>query len=76
MTELSHLSLSRSELETLRLCDLNGLDQEQAGREMGVSRGTVQRLIKSARATVAEALIGSKALVIAQGEPYENLSTN
>jgi predicted DNA-binding protein (UPF0251 family) len=76
MSELSHLALSRSELETLRLCDLEGMDQAEAGEAMGVSRGTVQRLVKSARAKVTEALITSKALVIAQGEPYESLSSD
>ncbi len=76
MSELAYLTLSRSELEVVRLCDLEGLDQTQAGETMGVSRGTVQRLVKSARAKVAEALITSKALVIAQGEPYESLSSD
>lgn len=76
MMELETVQLSRSELETLRLCDLNGFDQEQAGENMGISRGTVQRLLKSARAKVVEAIVGSKALVIAKGEPYEDLSSN
>ena len=39
------LDLSLEELESLRLCDLEGLDQETAARRMEVSRGTLQRII-------------------------------
>jgi predicted DNA-binding protein (UPF0251 family) len=68
MTELEIIELAHDEFEALRLCDLDGRDQEEAGLEMGVSRGTVQRLLKSARAKVVRALVGSSALVIAKGE--------
>jgi predicted DNA-binding protein (UPF0251 family) len=47
-----------------RLCDLQGLFQEQAGEKMGVSRGTVQRLLASAHRKVAEALTEGAALVM------------
>lgn len=47
------LDLSLEELESLRLCDLEGLDQEMAARRMEVSRGTLQRIIYSAHAKVA-----------------------
>ncbi len=68
MTELDVVELRLSELEALRLCDLEGLDQETAGERMGVSRGTVQRLLKSARAKVVGCLVASRALHIRQGE--------
>jgi predicted DNA-binding protein (UPF0251 family) len=55
------------ELEALRLCDLLGLSQEEAGARMGISRGTVQRLLASARAKVADALVHGKALVLEGG---------
>jgi predicted DNA-binding protein (UPF0251 family) len=42
-------------------------DQESAGRRMGVSRGTVQRLLTSGRAKVIRALLQSAALVIEGG---------
>ena len=45
-----------AELEAIRLVDLEGLSQEQAGTKMGVSRGTIWRLVKSARKKVAQAL--------------------
>lgn len=45
-----------AELEALRLVDLEGLSQEEAGQRMGVSRGTVWRLIQGARKKTAQAL--------------------
>jgi uncharacterized protein len=65
MTALAEVRLGLDELEAMRLCDLEGLDQEAAGRRMAVSRGTVQRLLQSARASVARALVTSSALIIA-----------
>ncbi len=63
MTELEQIALQEDELEAMRLCDLDGLTQEQAGEKMGVSRGTVQRLLNSGRKKTALALSQSKALV-------------
>ncbi len=54
------------ELEALSLCDRDGLTQEEAGRKMGVSRGTVQRTLMSARNKVADALAGGKAITFEQ----------
>lgn len=76
MTELDTVELGLSELEALRLCDLEGLDQEAAGRRMGVSRGTVQRLVKRARATVVDCLVSGRALVIRKGEEDAHLRTD
>ncbi len=45
-----------AELEAIRLVDVEGLSQEEAGERMGVSRGTVWRLIQSARKKTAQAL--------------------
>ena len=66
MPQLDKLNLAEDELEALRLCDLLGLTQEEAGKRMGVSRGTVQRTVKSARAKVAQALTQGMALILAQ----------
>ena len=63
--QLNQVVLGLDELEALRLCDLLGLSQEEAGGRMGVSRGTVQRLLSSARAKVADALVHGKAITIA-----------
>jgi len=64
MPELETVPMYRDEIEALKLCDLDGLTQEQAGRKMGVSRGTVQRILASARRKTAEALSGCKAIVL------------
>jgi len=66
---LQQLLLGRDELEALVLCDRDGLTQEQAGVSMGVSRGTVQRLLSEARRKVAQALAEEKALVVRTGSP-------
>jgi uncharacterized protein len=68
MSELEVVPLRLDELEALRLCDLEGYEQEAAGERMGVSRGTVQRILKSARAKVVRALVDSSALVISKGD--------
>ncbi len=65
LSKLERIELFRDELEALRLCDLEGLTQEEAGVRMGVSRGTVQRIITGARRKTAEALTEGKALIFA-----------
>lgn len=64
MSDIEKIPLYRDELEALKLCDLDGLTQEEAGERMGISRGTVQRIISSARKKTATALAECKALVI------------
>jgi predicted DNA-binding protein (UPF0251 family) len=63
MAGIEKITLYRDELEVLKLCDLDGLTQEEAGRRMRISRGTVQRILASARRKVASALSECKALV-------------
>jgi predicted DNA-binding protein (UPF0251 family) len=63
MSEVEQICLSRDELEALKLCDLDDLTQEEAGLRMGVSRGTIQRILAVARRKVAMALSKSKAIV-------------
>jgi predicted DNA-binding protein (UPF0251 family) len=59
----ARIALSREELETLKLCDGDGLTQAEAGGRMGVSRGTVQRTLAAARGKVATALACGRVLV-------------
>ena len=73
MYDLDTIRLDLSELEAMRLCDVEGLDQEEAGEQMAVSRGTVQRLLKSGRSKVIRTLLESRALLIAQGGHHEDL---
>lgn len=75
MKDIEQIILCRDELETLKLCDKDGLTQEEAGFKMGISRGTVQRILSSARKKVATALSGCMALVMEEIIcPKENLS--
>ena len=61
----SFMSIEPAEVEALRLVDLEGLSQEEAGKEMGVSRGTVWRFLQSARRKVARALTEGRPLTVA-----------
>jgi hypothetical protein len=62
---LEPVFLEMAELEAFRLVDLEGLSQEEAGQRMGVSRGTVWRLVQSARKKTAQALSEGRAISIA-----------
>jgi predicted DNA-binding protein (UPF0251 family) len=68
LSRLDRIELYRDELEALRLCDRDELTQEEAGKFMGVSRGTVQRIIAVARLKVATALSEGKALIFVDTE--------
>ncbi len=63
LSEIEQIPITREELETLKLCDLDDLTQAEAGACMGVSRGTVQRTLMEARKKVAKALACGKAIV-------------
>lgn len=67
LAQLQEVILNVEELEALRLVDLEGMYQEDAAKEMGVSRQTIQRMITEARAKVIEALVTGKALRIEGG---------
>jgi len=62
--DLEKVVLNLDELEALRLCDSEGLSQADAGARMGVSRGTVQRLVNSGRKKIIDVILDSQALVI------------
>jgi predicted DNA-binding protein (UPF0251 family) len=68
MGQLRLLALGLDELEAMRLCDLDGLHQADAAERMGISRGTVQRLLESGRAKVVDAVAHGHALTIDEGE--------
>lgn len=74
LSELETITLHRDELEALHLCDGREMTQEQAGNCMGVSRGTVQRLVASARRKVATALVRKAALAISDAETQPEVS--
>ena len=66
------VKLKLDEFEALRLCDYDGLSQIEAGEAMGVSRGTIQRLLLSGRKKFVDVLLHSKELII-EDEKSENL---
>jgi predicted DNA-binding protein (UPF0251 family) len=62
------VALTLDELEALRLADLEGLYQEQAAHQMGISRQTFGNIITAARRKVADFLVNAKQLAIAGGK--------
>ena len=63
-TDLEPVYLEPAELEAFRLVDGEALSQEEAGERMGVSRGTVWRLVQSARKKTAQALTEGRSLLL------------
>jgi predicted DNA-binding protein (UPF0251 family) len=61
---LERIELSYDEMEALRLGDYEGLYQEEAAQQMGISRATFSRLIQEAHRKVAEALLYGKIIMI------------
>lgn len=62
--DLDKIILEIDELEALRLCDGCDFSQAEAGKRMGVSRGTVQRLVASGRNKLIRAIIECQSLVV------------
>jgi predicted DNA-binding protein (UPF0251 family) len=73
---LEPVFLEMAELEAFRLVDMQGLSQEAAGQRMGVSRGTVWRLVQSARKKTAQALSEGRPIQIAPSTPSKNVQQN
>ena len=65
--ELETVSLTRDELEALRLADYEGLYQEHAAAKMKISRQTFGNIVASAHKKVADFLINSKRLSVEGG---------
>ncbi|MBC7130323.1 DUF134 domain-containing protein [Candidatus Bathyarchaeota archaeon] len=68
---LEPIFLEMAELEAFRLVDLEGLTQEEAGQKMGVSRGTIWRLVQRARRKTAQALSEGRPIYIVPQFPEE-----
>lgn len=62
--ELEHVELFLDEFEAIRLCDYDGLSQIEAGERMGISRGTVQRLLISGRRKIVDVVLHRKSLMV------------
>ncbi len=68
MAELPLVELGLDELEAMRQCDLEGRQQEEAAAAMGISRGTVQRLLQSGRTKILTALTEGQALSLGDAD--------
>ncbi len=62
--ELTINNIEIDEFEAMRLCDLEEKSQIEAAEVMGVSRGTIQRLLTRGRKKVMESLLNNKGLLI------------
>ena len=59
------VALQPEEIELIRLIDLEGLEQEEAASQLGVSRKTVWRDLHEARRKIADALVNGKGIAVA-----------
>jgi predicted DNA-binding protein (UPF0251 family) len=64
LSMLEEVELNLDEMEALRLCELEELDQIEAAKQMKISQSTLQRLLSSAHKKIADALINGKAIKI------------
>lgn len=53
-----------AEVEALRLVDMDGCSQERAGELLGVSRGTVWRLVQSGRGKLIRAVVENRRVLL------------
>ncbi|MEZ0328254.1 MAG: DUF134 domain-containing protein [Dissulfuribacterales bacterium] len=74
MKNLEEKILTVEQLEAVRLCDLEGMGQEDASFKMGVSRQTFGRILTEARKHIAEAIVTGKCLRI-EGGHYQLAET-
>ena len=64
MIDLKEIELSISEFEAIRLIDLEGIPQIEAGTKMEISQSTLSRILSSGRKKIADAIINGKAIKI------------
>ena len=68
LRDLNESILTIDELESVRLKDLEGLEQETAAKKMNISQPTFHRLILPARRKISDALINGKAIKFEGGD--------
>lgn len=64
MKEITTNNIEADEFEAIRICDYEGLSQIEASVLMGISRGTIQRLLNSGRKKIVDSFLNEKAIVI------------
>jgi predicted DNA-binding protein (UPF0251 family) len=70
------VELKIEEFEAIRLVDFTGLSQKETAKSMHVSQPTLNRILKRARKTVADALVGGKIIKIQGGYYLKNAYPN
>jgi uncharacterized protein len=68
MINLEESILSLAEFEAIRLVDLAGVSQIEAGRKMQTSQSTLSRVLESGRKKIADAIVSGKAIKIESNE--------
>jgi predicted DNA-binding protein (UPF0251 family) len=69
LCELEEVILETDELEAVRLADHLGLSQEDAAKQMSISRATFGRIVGKARGKIADSLLNGKAIqIISKGD--------
>ena len=63
LKDIETTELSLDQFEAIRLCDGERLEQDEAGRRMGISRGTIQRLLYSGRQQIVNAILKNDAIL-------------
>ena len=67
ISKLDEVNLTVDEFESVRLADIEGMYQDEAAKEMNVSRQTFGNIVKSAHSKIADALVKGKAIRIDGG---------
>lgn len=62
LSEMEIIDIEIDEIEAIRLCDYEGKSQIETAEIMGISRGTVQRLLNSGRRKILDGLLHLKAI--------------
>lgn len=62
LSEMEIIDIEVDEIEAIRLCDYEDKSQIETAEIMGISRGTVQRLLNSGRKKILDGLLHLKAI--------------
>jgi predicted DNA-binding protein (UPF0251 family) len=64
--QMDPVIISYDELEAIRLVDYQGLMQEEAAQQMGISRGTLWRCLERARKKISKSIVEGRELIICE----------
>jgi len=72
-TDNEIIMLNVEELESIRLMDLEGLDQVTCAEKMGIARSTFQRIYSETKKKIADSLVNGKVIKIEGGNYTLNI---